>query len=114
MTAPCPACQDPDVDDFDRDRINCDERCRRGCKGHCQECGGTGEIELEPVVANLEHGHTGPLWGWGVSYETAVVQAGICTTRDDAERMAARHHDELVFRGLNPDALAYHVRLEAA
>lgn len=47
---------------------------------------------------------------WSVSYETATIARGECATKAEADRAAHVEHDRLVLSGLNPDALAYHVR----
>jgi hypothetical protein len=46
---------------------------------------------------------------WSVTYETATIQAGTAPTKAEAERIAANVHDSYVVKGLNPDALAWHV-----
>lgn len=46
---------------------------------------------------------------WSVTYETATIQAGTAPTKEEAERIAGNVHDSYVVKGLNPDALAWHV-----
>jgi hypothetical protein len=46
---------------------------------------------------------------WSVTYETSTLQQGIAPTKEEAERIAVNVHDSYVVKGLNPDALAWHV-----
>ena len=46
---------------------------------------------------------------WTVTYETAVIARGSAATKEEAERAAYLAHTLDVLRGMNPDALAYHV-----
>jgi hypothetical protein len=50
--------------------------------------------------------------GWSVTYKTATIQAGTAPTKAEAERIAANVHDSYVIKGLNPDALAWHVEAD--
>lgn len=47
---------------------------------------------------------------WSVTFETAALERGTADTREAAERAAQLAHTVAVCKGLNPDALAYHVR----
>lgn len=46
---------------------------------------------------------------WSVTYQTATIQQGTAPTQEEAERVAVAAHDRYVVKGLNPDALAWHV-----